>query len=188
MDLGEFEEHFGVKYLDHIAFRDGKILQKMLRLTARKAHTIEEENAWNCALYKKAWEKKDIPDVALKWVNPHIGYGVFAKNDIPEFTYIGEYTGIVRPRKRVFRDKNNYTFGYVIGPYDTPYVIDAQKAGNFTRFLNHSDTPNLTSRWLIANGVCHIIFYANRLIPIGTQLTYDYGPLYWKHRPNPVDF
>jgi SET domain-containing protein len=65
-------------------------------------------------------------------------------------------------------------------------VIDAEEKGNFTRFINHSDEPNLTSRWIVVDGIYHVILFANQLIPKGTQLTYDYGPNYWSQRPGPL--
>ncbi|MBI3211167.1 MAG: SET domain-containing protein-lysine N-methyltransferase, partial [Simkania negevensis] len=119
------------------------------------------------------------------YISPQLGYGVFAVKDISALTYIGEYTGVVEKRSRRLNRFNNYIFGYVVGPKPTPFVINAEKRGNFTRFINHSDEPNLTSRWLIIEGITRVILFSNRLIQKGEQLTYDYGPIYWKKRSQP---
>ena len=60
-------------------------------------------------------------------MNPLIGYGVYSKKGISSLTYIGEYAGELRARVSR-RDKlNNYIFGYMLGYFGTPWVIDAEK-------------------------------------------------------------
>lgn len=173
--------------LNELEFVSEEILlrvQKRVEKRLRKA-SYAKMNRWAALLFEEALlEKKEIPH-ELKQVNPLVGLGVFATAPIPELSFVGEYTGVVRKRNRREDEKNDYVFGYVVGPKDTPWVIDAEKKGNFTRFINHSYEPNLTSRWLISKGVCHIIFFANRLIMKGEQLTYDYGPYYWRNRSFP---
>ena len=142
-------------------------------------------NRWACSLFEKELRQCKQAQIEIKQVNPLVGMGVFATKPISELTFIGEYTGVVQKRHKRKDSLNDYVFGYVIGPHDTPWVIDARKKGNFTRFINHSDEPNLTSRWIISEGVGHVIFFANRKINTGEQLTYDYGPYYWRKRSYP---
>ena len=186
----EIEKQFNIAYIESLEFSKERIFQRIKKKCVRKLlwkkHRIV--NGWASHLFEKSLKEKREVAYLIKKVNPLVGYGVFTEKLIPELSLIGEYTGVVR-RRRFWKDSSNdYVFGYVIGPHDTPWVIDAREKGNFTRFINHSYEPNLTSKWMIADGICHIIFFANRLILPGEQLTYDYGPYYWRKRSFPQSF
>lgn len=183
-----FEDKFHVRYLNHLEFEKYEILSWSLRKTekCKEKKSVDLGNKWSMALFQKELAFGKQPKISLKWISPLIGHGIFAGEDIPALSYIGEYTGIVR-RRRLHGDQfNHYIFGYVIGPSETPFVIDAKDQGNLMRFVNHSDEPNLTSRWMIFQGMSHVILFANRFIPKGGQLTYDYGPNYWRKRSMPL--
>ena len=158
----------------------------MKKSTKRVARPhLKQMNTWTLALHQKAMEcpKRDL--FYIRWINPYLGYGVFAAQDIPALCYIGEYIGVIRKRRfRKYRF-NDYVFGYVAADRDVPYIIDAKEEGNFSRFINHGDEPNLTSRWVVKEGLTHIILFANTLILKDRQLTYDYGPHYWRSRTAP---
>jgi hypothetical protein len=188
-DRQRFKNHFSIDYLDQLQFADYSIIQYSIFQTRRrlKKENIQKTNGWTNALLGKELLNREFPKIYIKWVNSYIGYGVFAMQDIAEYSLVGEYTGLVKKRTRKKDLGNDYIFGYVFGPFDSPYVIDAEKKGNFSRFINHSDVPNLTSRWIIQQGLSRIILIANQFIPKDTQLTYDYGPYYWKKRSAPVD-
>lgn len=121
----------------------------------------------------------------LKKVNALVGFGAYAKKNISYLSYVGEYAGEVRKRRRRTDKQNPYIFGYMVGYFGTPWVIDSKDKGNFTRFINHSFTPNVNSRGIVVDGIYHVIFFANRNIAAGEQLTYDYGPAYWVNKPYP---
>jgi len=185
-----FERVFSVKYLDHLQFESSQILHWVIQKGRRKLQktSIKKTNHWITSLLEKELKKGIKPPVYLKWINSYVGYGIFAVEDIPQFTFVGEYTGVIKRRKRKDDLSNDYIFGYVVGPSKTPFIIDAKKKGNFVRFINHSDEPNLSSRWMIVDGLSHIVLFANRFIPKDAQLTYDYGPVYWKKRSAPLFF
>lgn len=178
---------FGIEYLPILEFSKSVPVEKIHRRCKRKLwwKKYKRMNRWACSLFEKELKQcREIP-IEIKSVNPLVGVGVFALDSVAELTYIGEYTGVVQKRKRWKESLNDYVFGYVIGPQETSWVIDAREKGNFTRFINHSYEPNITSRWIISEGVAHVIFFANRKIDRGEQLTYDYGPLYWRKRSYP---
>ncbi|HEY2810364.1 MAG TPA: SET domain-containing protein-lysine N-methyltransferase [Rhabdochlamydiaceae bacterium] len=137
-------------------------------------------------------QQEKVPDVTIAWVDAAIGYGVWANDDIPPFTFVGEYTGSLR-RPYLFKDLSNYycfnyyiTMSYWERNIRQPYLIDAQRSGNFTRYINHSYKPNLETASIYYQGMLHIVFYAKELIRKGAQLCYDYGPIYWEKRAAPL--
>lgn len=183
----EIENQFGITYIESLEFFSEKIFQKIKRLSERKLRWKKhaQVNRWAALLFEEPLVKKKEISYVIKKVNPLVGHGVFATKAIGELSYVGEYAGIVRKRRRWKDSSNEYVFSYVIGPHDTVWVIDAKERGNFTRFINHSYEPNLTSKWIIVNNIAHVVFFANRLILPGEQLTYDYGPYYWRKRSYP---
>jgi SET domain-containing protein len=60
--------------------------------------------------------------------------------------------------------------------------VDALQEGNVTRFINHSNVPNLEPRCFVERGLLHQVFMARQKISKGTQLTFDYGNDYWIRR------
>ena len=60
------------------------------------------------------------------------------------------------------------------------YVLDSEKEGNPTRYINHSSkSPNLKQRTMGVNGEKRIGFYAMKTIPAQSELFFDYGKDYW---------
>lgn len=61
------------------------------------------------------------------------------------------------------------------------YVVDGQKFGSPTRFMNHSCNPNckiipVTTTSSADRRLYYLAFFAVRDIPAGTELTFDYNP------------
>ncbi len=53
-------------------------------------------------------------------------------------------------------------------------IIDAQKKGNWSRFMNHSCNPNcVLQKWIVAGGL-RVGMFAFRPIAKGQELTFDY--------------
>ena len=174
------------EYIDELEFSCEKIHEKVrLRcLKKMKKKHFAAYNRWSCSLFAQELKQKKQKAFSIEKIHPLVGYGVIAKERIAPLTFIGEYTGEVRNRVRS-DSKNDYAFGYVDGRFTTPWVIDASKKGNFTRFFNHSYSPNLISRWIIADEVAHIAFFSSCVIEVGDKMTFDYGPYYWRNRPIP---
>jgi SET domain-containing protein len=144
-------------------------------------------NRFSLALFEQDFILKKMPPVEIQYIDSLVGFGVFATQTIPGLTYVGEYVGVVREKTKKPDQSNDYIFRYLGSrSFFKSFVIDAEEKGNFTRFINHSDEPNLTSRWLIHDDVYHVIFFTNQKIEKGHQLTYDYGPYYWTKRAKPL--
>ena len=136
------------------------------------------ENKWHLAQFGEAFKNRSTPDLAICHINDFFGAGIFAKELIPSHTYICPYLGTVRKRKPSRDALNDYIFDYPLN-----CVIDAKEQGGISRYLNHSERPNLTAHWMVVEGLYHIFFYSNQPIAPGDQLTFDYGPNFWKIYP-----
>lgn len=124
-------------------------------------------------------QSKDT-SISIRWIDDTMGYGVFAEEDFGAGTFIGEYTGVVRRLYRSHPDYNAYCFYYPTRYWSKKcYMIDGLHEGNFTRFINHSNEPNLEPICLIRDRILHFFFVVSRHIPKGTQLTFNYGNEVW---------
>lgn len=185
LSKAEFEKQMAIQWLDHLEFQSDKMTRRVFKHSAKamrkKELSIREK--WIGTHFHKEISYSYLPLVSIRWIGDQIGYGVFAEKDIPAGAYIGEYTGLVRKRRRLSDRKNDYCFEYTIGDWVfNPFIIDAKAQGNFTRYINHSDEPNLDPLSVFADGVMHIVFVTKKSIPKGQELSYHYGDTFWKKR------
>lgn len=138
-----------------------------------------QEAVWLGAYFHREILHQILPDVSIRWIDPIMGWGVFANRDFKKMEFIAEYTGIVRKKSSADR-KNSYCFEYIDSTN-----IDASLQGGVSRYINHSFTPNLASALAYLDGSARIILYTKEPILKNAQLCYDYGSDYWKHRAMP---
>lgn len=177
------EELMGANWLSALEFCNEKVAKHVRKQCekALKKGWFDTRKKWLGVFYSKEIEKGEHPELIIKWIDERVGYGVFAHQDIRVGTFIGEYTGVVR--KRSTDEENFYCFEYAIGDnWKSPFVIDAQGKGNYTRFINHSNTPNAEPVSVYLNGAMHVILIAQKPIRKGEQLCYHYGADYWSKR------
>lgn len=184
----DFEKIMNVKWQDTLIFQTPRIRRDVFshsRKAIRKKE-LDMRERWIGTYYQKQIKTGFLPLISIRFIDNTFGFGVFAEKDIPKGSFIGEYTGLVRKRRR-FRDKKNYyCFEYTIGDWlRNPYIIDANLCGNHTRFINHSDEANLETISVYADGVMHIVFVALKAIKKGQQLCYHYGDYFWTRRRAP---
>ena len=190
ISLKDFEKKFAISYFSQLEFQNDSCYRALIRKVMRydRRGFLDLEQKWLGAYFKKELAAQTAPLVCLRWINSEVGWGVFAERDLKPLELIGEYTGVVRKRKRKDQ-KNSYCFEVAVAKGEsTRYVIDAESQGNLSRFLNHSARPNLSSALALIDGFPHVIFYTKRFIAQGEQLCYDYGPDYWKKRVAPQEF
>ncbi len=186
LSLDELEERIPFKYLPALVFEDHADV--LARGQAKHQNNLVTDLALE--LGKKFIDKIEaayIPQVSVRWISDKVGYGLFAEEEIPEGSYVGEYTGVVRKNdRRYFEPLNNYCYEYPVDDeIGRSFVIDATK-GNLTRFINHSSKPNLRPIHVFYEGYYHLIFLALGPIEKGKELSYDYGESYWYLRGPPV--
>lgn len=189
-DEARFERIFGIHYIKKMEFANEQVKELVLKRCQKlvSQNRIGVNAKWLGTLYEKFIASAFMPSICIKWIDEKIGYGVFAQEPIIPWQYIGEYAGTLRLRRLLFPDINDYCFMYPeLGLFYKRLTIDGKDQGNFTRFINHSDTPNIESISVFCEGYYRIIFRSIKHIPIGTELTYDYGDVYWLNRRNKIE-
>lgn len=188
LSFEEFEKLTGAKWVEGLDFENSNIYNSVVH-EGRKLYEKGEmtlEQIWLGKFFQKEIASHFIPNVATRWIDSHLGWGVFALSDLKKMQFIAEYVGKVRKRKKT-DVKNGYCFEYVlIQGIRSPYNIDAQEQGTLARYINHSQTPNLNSALATFEDVSHIILYTKEPVAKGAQLCYDYGPDYWSKRTAPI--
>ena len=106
-------------------------------------------------------------------------WGLFAAAPLAAGEHVIEYTGELvgnavcdaRERRYQAQGTDNYLFRL-----DASWVVDATRAGNAARFVNHSCAPNCRSRVLPGGpaGRGRVVIEALRDVAAGEELTYDY--------------
>lgn len=149
---------------------------------AKRRGFFDAHRKWLSELYYKEIELGIIRNVEIRPV-PGFGHGAFATAPFQPGDYVGTYAGVLVRRKLFGRNSNDYCFRIPTTRYTPwPLMIDAEKAGNEMRYVNHSDTPNLDSIAIEHKGLIHILLCAAKPIPKNAQLLLDYGHSYWKSR------
>lgn len=188
--LNELEALLQFKFLPQIAFETPEAQQDVLTRGLEKLNNsgISEETLMLGQKYKREIEAAYIPDVSVRFLDPKVGTGLFAEEEIETGSYVGEYTGIVRKNDRRYMEPlNDYCYEYPVPDYiGRSFVIDATQ-GHLTRFINHSYNPNLKPVHVFYEGYYHLIFIALERIKKGAQLSYNYGKNYWYIRRPPLE-
>ncbi|MBI5273553.1 MAG: SET domain-containing protein-lysine N-methyltransferase [Chlamydiales bacterium] len=126
----------------------------------------------------------------IRFIDDQIGFGAFAKDDIPKGTILGEYVGMIKylspAEDKKLAKTNGYLFEFTDVKKLSDFVIDAKTYGNFIRFINHakkrSKKENVESFVIFDEDAPHII-YVSKGIKKGDELRMDYGEeTYWKNR------
>jgi SET domain-containing protein len=95
-------------------------------------------------------------------------FGVYAAERIPAHRKVIEYTG-ERISRRETKRRGSGRFTYLFG-LDSYWTLDGAFGGSGAEIINHSCEPNLRSS--IVRG--HILYFSNRVIQPGEELTVDY--------------
>lgn len=134
--------------------------------------------------------------IYIKYINDRVGFGVFADAPIKEFDTICEYTGHLCVEQDVENENVDLNFSIDVGSYyhvdgkNKQLYVDAKKAGNFSRFMNHSYLNNVSSLSVYneQDGLWHVVMCAEKDINKDDQLLTNYGEGYWKSRGiEPID-
>ncbi len=188
--LEDCQKKLNYHHLSQIAFESEKDKQEIYRRGMQKFESgqVSEEALFLGEKWRGKIESAYIPKVSVRFVNPSVGYGLFLEEEIKPGFYVGEYTGVVRRNdRRYFEPLNGYCYTYPVpDEIGRPFVTDATQ-GCLTRFINHSQVPNLRPVHVFYDGFYHLIFLSLRDIAKGERLFFNYGSSYWQVRDKPLD-
>lgn len=172
-----------LQFLSHPIFENSQVLYNILFRTqkAKERDQIPPEKTWMGIYFDKEIQQGTHPLVSIRFIDEEVGFGVFAEQRITPCSYVGEYTGSIQERKRKHTKDKMHCVRYTVWEMGRRnFIIDAEKMGNFTRFINHSANPNLSLQSVYWRGLPRMIFIALKEIDEGTQFTFDYGTFFWK--------
>ncbi|KAI0088940.1 hypothetical protein BDY19DRAFT_946906 [Irpex rosettiformis] len=111
------------------------------------------------------------------------GLGTFAGQTIHRDAFLGTYIGETfwTEDDELRKPESTYNgLNYMFAHTSTQY-IDAQSAGNETRYINHAskEMANVAAEFRLVNGEQQIGFFATKTIKPNQELFFDYGPAYW---------
>ncbi|KZS96732.1 SET domain-containing protein [Sistotremastrum niveocremeum HHB9708] len=146
------------------------------------------ENCECCAdcINRVAQKPRQIPIVIFK-TEDH-GWGVRSPQALPAGKILGFFTGKVIQRRKAARlPSNNFSFDLdhqddtTQANLDERFSVDASTCGNWTRFINHSCSPNCKVVSVFYDTPAEsflpkLAFVTKRAVPAGTELTIDYEP------------
>ncbi|MDE3046230.1 MAG: SET domain-containing protein-lysine N-methyltransferase [Verrucomicrobiota bacterium] len=183
----KFREKVFCEYLSHPIYESADDFDLLLAKTkkAKLSDAISSEKIWMGVYFDKEMQQHLHPKISLRWISEELGFGAFAEQRIPPCTFVGEYAGVVRERKKKIVKDNDYCVRYTLWNVGRKkFIIDANEQGNFTRFINHSFRPNLGLQSIYWRGLPRMIFISLKEIAPGDQLSFDYGTLFWKKSAN----
>jgi len=107
------------------------------------------------------------------------GLGLYVRGVIRRDQMVTEYMGeVIGNAISDFRE-NEYERTGVGGCYmfrvDEDSIVDATKKGNEARFINHSCQASLRPTIITVENTKHIVFFANKTIYEGEELSFDYN-------------
>ncbi|MBI3901116.1 MAG: SET domain-containing protein-lysine N-methyltransferase [Chlamydiia bacterium] len=181
------KRHANLVYLPRPLFDSEKLFDQAVQLTtrAKTKDLIPAERIWMGIYFDKEIDQAIHPKVSIRFIDEEIGFGAFAGQRIAPCSFVGEYTGkVIQWKKKLLKEKFHAIRYAIWGFRRQKFLIDGEMMGNFTRCINHSATPNLCLRSVYWKGIPRLIFIALQEIVAGTQLTFDYGPLFWKKHPS----
>ncbi|XP_032684279.1 histone-lysine N-methyltransferase PR-Set7 isoform X2 [Odontomachus brunneus] len=114
---------------------------------------------------------------------PGKGRGVITTREFAKGEYVVEYIGeLISQAEAKIReneyaqDQNTGCYMYYFQHRNQQYCVDATaETDKLGRLVNHSRNGNLIARIIEVNSIPHLVLTAKEDIPIGVEVTYDYG-------------
>uniref|UniRef100_A0A1D1XRD8 Histone-lysine N-methyltransferase ATX2 n=1 Tax=Anthurium amnicola TaxID=1678845 RepID=A0A1D1XRD8_9ARAE len=108
--------------------------------------------------------------------------GLYTSQFIPRgamvVEYVGEIVGLRVADKREIEYQSGKKLQYKSACYffriDKEHIIDATRKGGIARFVNHSCLPNCAAKVISVRNEKKVVFFAERDINPGEEITYDY--------------
>lgn len=183
---GQIEQD-GFEYLDNCRFDEAVTPELIASMTVDPRNLSELEKSNLNTYYRLIKQKYESPWY-MKYISKKVGYGVFAAADIKKGQLIAEYVGIIYDKATYLkRVPYNANYCWSMIPHsslstEVQFYVDAIKSCNFTRFINHSYTPNVMPLPLYTPEGYRMLYVACEDIAKDEQLLVNYGQGYWANR------
>ncbi len=112
---------------------------------------------------------KKLMPAGVKVGRSYAGLGLFAKEPIARGDFVIEYVGKILTTKEAENHLGKYLF-----EVNSKWTIDGATRSNTARYINHSCKPNCE----VEIKKNRVLIFAKRAIPVGEELSYDYGKEY----------
>jgi hypothetical protein len=131
---------------------------------------------------RTAQEQMTIDDSRfyIKWVSKEIGYGLFAKESLPEGLILGSLTGEIVQSSSF----SPWSFSYTHSSDPSKYKINADRVGNYMRFINDDSDSNCTPHRVPFKNRWHILIVATEALEKDSQILINYQTLGYDSLPN----
>jgi hypothetical protein len=167
--LSADELAFGFKFVTGLVFASAEVAAKMKRIT-RQTDGTDSSGLDVSVLDQHMSASVDV--IEVKDTGSVKGMGAFSRFTLVPNKFIGEYAGEVIDKASVRKRQGQSEYLFDLGGGLT---IDASCQGNLTRFMNHSDAPNVQATVINHRGIRRVVFHAIAVIEAGVELCYDYG-------------
>jgi len=153
---------------------DAKCHNRGMLVECDKNNCPEPTYCKNRRIQKRQWKKVKILSSGQK------GHGLYSQEAIVRGEFVHEYVGEVideheQERRLQEAEAQQSEPHYYIIKLDRNMYIDASRAGNDSRFMNHSCDPNLQAEKWTVGATKRIAFFARKSIEVGDELTFDYN-------------
>jgi len=177
----DFFDCIGVHYCNEHIFEYAPVLE----IDPKKSNKYLENIAYNdqlSILYGDDIAAKKLMPMSIRWIDPQVGHGIFAEDDVSAGEFVGVYGGQVQDRLLV--DSKDYAWAY---PGETlqggRITLDGAIKGNELRLINDGKDPNCGVEYIIGqDNLWHVCYLVLKDIKKGEQLLVSYGPAYWDTR------
>ncbi|XP_015195713.2 histone-lysine N-methyltransferase NSD3 isoform X2 [Lepisosteus oculatus] len=152
---------------------DSECLNRMLQYECHPQVCPAGENCQNQCFTKRLYPETEVIKTEGR------GWGLKTKKSLKKGEFVTEYVGELidseECRQRIKHAHENHVTNFYMLTLTKDRVIDAGPKGNYSRFMNHSCSPNCeTQKWTV-NGDVRVGLFALCDIETETELTFNYN-------------
>ncbi|KAG9354712.1 hypothetical protein JZ751_001425 [Albula glossodonta] len=153
--------------------QDSQCLNRMLQYECHPQVCPAGDSCQNQCFTKRLYPETEVIKTEGR------GWGLKTKQDLKKGDFVTEYVGELidseECKQRIKHAHENHVTNFYMLTLTKDRVIDAGPKGNFSRFMNHSCSPNCeTQKWTV-NGDVRIGLFALCDIEAETELTFNYN-------------
>ncbi|XP_076957664.1 uncharacterized protein LOC143633199 [Bidens hawaiensis] len=152
--------------------------KKRLHKMPQPVQDVESDFRKEYARYKqsKGWKHLVVYRSGIHALGLYTSFFISQSAMVVE--YVGEIVGLRVADRRESEYQSGKQLQYKSACYffriDKEHIIDATRKGGIARFVNHSCQPNCVAKVVTVRGEKKVVFFAERDIYPGEEITYDY--------------